>query len=115
MDTREFGPSGGSKNKSLRGQYGEPSISRSKQRFSKNNLVRGATASQPQRTSGDSQRPLHAGYGRSETKVQGLSGSVGTVHHQGGSNHGSESGIMRTVEFSLHVDRHDTDKDVTAL
>ena len=108
-DISQFGHSGGSKNKSLQGQYGESSNNKSKQRFTKNSLVRGPTAAQPQRASGDSQRPLHAGYGKSETKAQGPSGSIGTVRDEGGSNHGSESGIMRTVEFSLHVDRHGND------
>ena len=114
-DTSEFGHSRGSKNKSLKAHYGESSNSRSKQRFPKNNLVRGPTAAQPQRASGDSQRPLHAGYGRSEAKAQGPSGSIGTAREEGGSHHGSETGIMRTVEFSLHVDRHGTDQEVNAM
>ncbi|KAL8705822.1 MAG: hypothetical protein Q9225_008004, partial [Loekoesia sp. 1 TL-2023] len=98
-NTNEIGPSSGGRYKSSPGQNGESSNNRSKQRFSKNNLVRGATAAGSQRASEDSQRPLHVGYGKSETKVQARSGSTGVAHDVGGSDKGSDNGILRTIEI----------------
>lgn len=103
-NANEFALSSGGRHKSSPGQFGETFNSRSKQRFSKNSSVRGATAAQQQRASEDSQRPLHAGYGKSETKVQASTGSIGVARDGGGSDQGSDSGIRRTVEISLQID-----------
>ena len=99
MNANELGLSSSDKHKSSPGQYAGTSNSRSKQHFSKNNLARGATAARPQRASQDSQQPLHAGYGKSETKVQAPNGSIGAARERGGSEQGSDHGILRTVEI----------------
>lgn len=102
-NTNEFGPSSGGRYKPFPGQNGESSNNRSKQRFPKNNLVCGATAAGSQRASEDSQRPLHVGYGKSETKVQARSGPIGVARDVGGGDEGSDNGILRTIEIRQEI------------
>ena len=104
----EYELSSGCRYKLSPGQFEEDSDRKSKQRFSKNVLVRRATAARPQRASEDSQRQLfsafQAGYGKIETKVQAPSDSIRAAQDRGGSDQGNDNVIVQTVEFTVQRD-----------